>query len=1473
MSEQARNYLKPGQTIELTDDLKNGAVRRYTIRSVIGEGGSAVCYEAVREIDGMTGMLKEFYPADIVLGNQQWFYALERLENGQLVPERGTIGRFNELCEEYLSAYRKLNQIISRSKNNRVLKNFIQYSDILYGYTDHSTKDNSFFTRLKRSFEDQPVTDHIHATVYIWSAGVEGLAYDRYLKELCREPERNANFKMRDILDTFISLTDCLKAMHTAGLVHLDMKPSNFLLSYDSEGKVRPGHISMFDINTIYDISSDNLKCAGTKGYSAPELARGKADNRSDIYSIGAMLFQSVVITKHTSVKGEDVYENALYQNDYYDQIDQLVRHSVLIEGSDSNSDVHFMSALASILKKCLAVNPEARYDSCTKLLKDLKTAKQISVVNTIRPDSSKTDTGITDPVVVIQKLLDDHPLYQEINPGSNKIRVLTIGSGTYSQRFIDLCLQTGQMDGYTLEITAASNAPEADKAAYLQFRPAIRRFVDINHSYVKGKSVKYAVLNFKAVSDLTDGIEEASEGFKTDRSGVEDNRAIVNAVIERNIRRNESFDYIFVALGSDRLNSSIAKMFADNLAEQPDIQKCPVCYITEKKTRLPKADKKKRLYPVCINEQITPEKIIPELDSMTFKTHLSWGSSMNVDIEDEWKKLRGSGYNYRSSMAYVLSIRYKLFSIGIDPTDLEKAAEQFYTDVLQKRSYDENARKKFNLLVMYEHRRWVLSLVTEGWTPPLNKRGNLRLQNCVDNGRVKNELKRTHPCLVDCTADSPLTSAEYMENNRAKWDDPAIDPDLDELDHMSVELHQKFAAAARQFKLTNPIESDDLKAIRQMIPGSEADAVRAFNQYHFCLKNILNGSETYSKQYSRYQKTLEDAVVHSKRISAHTASEIKDRLQLIKTAFYPVREANFYRNYKENDYVLIEKIPFITTYKLQPSIAMAFAVKSEEDSSNEAVFGNVAAATVLSPREIHYLYYCEKDQNENLMIRKLSAVINYLACRKVHSKVTFTAVCPQTYPKERIAALKRKLTECVSASADQSNAYLEKYEVLECADQNECSGMLVKYLQKLNVDLYDGTTALYRSQMDNTELLVGIRKAGIPYYDFDWKNKSFRTSGCNYLKYVKDESFISINDMFALSNAVPSRLIIPEFAEDYQTLWDIYCGKLTNMKFAEAINTWNNLCDALCNYDKKHYWRKQFIINHKENQKKEMIWLLPEFTFNKVSEIINVLKQYGVIGSESEVTFYTSETCKVRILAEEKDRKSFNDLFSQPQYLLNYYGIEVIKPVTTDEKVWVQYSPLTVNNANLDEEGKHKKLRFDDLLKKLEKERFITNLRIDTTNPKIVSFSYASPRIRKLLTSAGEIMEIYTYYQVLNQGYFDDVACSYEFMWEDEQVKNELDVVMTKGFRSMIVECKAVQKLTLDYYHKLDSIVGKFGIGAKRVLVGNTYSNNPLHNEGNSMQKSRGMQLNITTISGQTDLENVGEQLVSIMKNRQEGK
>lgn len=1481
MKNTGRVYLEPGQPILLSSTADGSGLEEFEIQSVIGEGGTAVCYEARRFREGYseTGKLKEFYPLEMLRAD----HALTRQGDGQLIAAESVGAHFSGLCQEYLDTYRLLWKVMENPEH-AVLRNYFQIGDFFYG-------------------------DGNVSTVYIWSPGLIGIEFEQYIREMREAPEKQAEFRLNNILRIMIALTDCIRTLHTAGIMHLDIKPANFMIPYDSYMRVNPDHISVFDINTLYPVNSGfPVKFAGTEGYRAPELLRGKADNRSDIYSIGATLYRAVVLPADRETGG-------LYRDDDYENIDVMVKNSGLIAMSAANSDYLLVQMLVDILKKCLAKNPRNRYGSCTELLCDLRAAAK-------RASAGEQDLlpagerGGGDPGIVIRKLLYEHPLYEalerfrpvrernasaaygaqqerpeqsrpvrEKTAGEVPLHVLVVGAGTYGQKFIDLCLQAGQMKGYSLDITAVSGTAGEDRASYLQFRPDLSRFVDVDGSMKNDKKRAYASLHFASLPKTDEGAETSSFWRGESRKAFEVNQSLVSGILSEAAEKNVKYHYIFVALRSNRLNRSIAHLFAQC--------ECPVCYVLERED--PPGEEEPWLYPVCVSEKITPENIDPQLEQMAFNTHLSWNSSLNIDVSEALKKFRANPYHYASSLSYALSMKYKLYSMGIvavDDRDWTEEADRFAKEVLSRRETDDAARESFDILVWLEHRRWVLSLVTNGWTAPLDAAGRLRLEDCLTDRRVNNPVKRTHPCLVFSDVGSPLGEEAYAGNDRAKWEDPQIDPRLDDLDRLSLELHQMFRAAAEKLKASDPLHSGDMETIRRLISDSGDEVGLSFRQFCFCLKNILNGVESYTRQYDFYEQKFRESL---EDVSGNIKKQVEERLSLVSAAFFPVIEANLYRDYKKNDETMIERIPFILSYHFQPSVAMAFEDGREQDGRNEAVFANVAAATVLSPERIRYLYCMERGSRAELLNQKLSAVLHYLGERKIHCAVTFTAACTEEADEKEKKRLEKALEHLRKTGESQrSSAVLTAWEIFPCADREEAAERLLSRLEAGDsvssraeagvpsqsrmeagdpllargnsggTDLYDGSTRLFSSALDNAAFLGRVLEKKIPCFEFDWKYKRFtKHVGCDYLRYIRDDSHIRISDMFSLMKAVDHRFHLPEFMDDYEELWGIYTGRyLPRPSFEIGVRSWNRLCTALADYEENRPPLASLAVLSDRLPVKRLVFELPSYTYRTVRDILEKLIRYGAAGASSTLVSRTSESCRLEIDVNSAAEAAFRGLFSRHDLLLDYYGVTVMPD--GKNRVRVDCCRMDVTKADL---GANSRESFA-VLEQLEAAHYINCLTREKQNPAVVSFRYTSPRIRSLLTSAGEILEIYTYYQVLQTGYFDDVATGYEFYWEEGGVKNELDLVLTKGFRSVIAECKAVQKLDLNYYHKLDSIADHFGIGVTRVLIGNTYRHdNDEMNAVNRMQRSRGSQLNIKTISAQEQIENIGETLKQLME------
>ena len=104
-----------------------------------------------------------------------------------------------------------------------------------------------------------------------------------------------------DRVALFADIADAVHHAHTRGVLHRDLKPANILVAEDTsddEPVARPKIID-FGIAQVHDESADRAihtrpgNAMGTPLYAAPEqLAGNDADTRSDVFSLGAVLYE-----------------------------------------------------------------------------------------------------------------------------------------------------------------------------------------------------------------------------------------------------------------------------------------------------------------------------------------------------------------------------------------------------------------------------------------------------------------------------------------------------------------------------------------------------------------------------------------------------------------------------------------------------------------------------------------------------------------------------------------------------------------------------------------------------------------------------------------------------------------------------------------------------------------------------------------------------------------------------------------------------------------------------------------------------------------------------------------------------------------------------------------------------------------------------------------------------------------------------
>ena len=164
-----------------------------------------------------------------------------------------------------------------------------------------------------------------------------------------------------EVLALAISVTEALAEAHSLGIIHRDIKPDNILAT--NEGRIKLADLGLakhVDDNFGSTIAGTAL---GTPYYIAPEQALDalKADQRSDIYSLGATLYH--LLTGFLPFEGDNIMGVMLRHTN-----EPLVPPQEKKPGLPEN----FCSVICKMMEK----KPNKRYQSCAELLDDLNKLK-----------------------------------------------------------------------------------------------------------------------------------------------------------------------------------------------------------------------------------------------------------------------------------------------------------------------------------------------------------------------------------------------------------------------------------------------------------------------------------------------------------------------------------------------------------------------------------------------------------------------------------------------------------------------------------------------------------------------------------------------------------------------------------------------------------------------------------------------------------------------------------------------------------------------------------------------------------------------------------------------------------------------------------------------------------------------------------------------------------------------------------------
>ena len=694
--------------------------REVTVLSLVGMGGSSLCYDVDVRLDETTHqrmILKQFYPDPLT------HEALVFLQGTEL-----TIDGFDQrpdlqaLARGFEDAYALQNRLANTPETMAVVVKPREK------YFDETTKYVLYEAN--------------------WGASLE----------------KNRPQTLKDILGLTQQAALSLSRLHEAGWLHMDLKPENLLWTDRRQ-------VKLFDFDAAIDMKHleqvRSIRADGSRPQLlAPELRSTQSFQQNkrlyltpkvDVYGLGCMLFQFLL--------GRLPEDRDLREGAFLPELEALFAEKYRKRLTSAQQE-----GIRRVLEKACAYNVQDRYRTAGRLAEELEKLLA-GMVGQTGPTDEETQASYQ---MLAAYALDKNPLYPYVTgePEERKrLQAVLVGDSPLRDALVQNLFPCAQMPDTDLVLHIAQPEPEEYLDRLLRDCPALGRVVRIQ---VDGKAYegdsRYDPLN-ESITAESYGVFCFHTFDPETRSGGE--------LLEMLRARTEPLPryYLLVGAGGDR-NVELAQSLVGLLGEE----KTPamVGYADDRgdgynlrPLNTEQASWIRTMALGCNARYSADERSFKEeIIRRALKVHTGYTRQWNERATEKeiLRDFRSSanGYNLRSSLRSALSIPYKLAAVGAQQQ--KDPAWDFYQKVLTDTPAAKDLRSR---LVYLEHRSWNCFMIMDGWQPPTDSE---LAEYLFTDGRHdhRDKARKLHPDAIAREGLPPALAAkanERMARINLAWD------------------------------------------------------------------------------------------------------------------------------------------------------------------------------------------------------------------------------------------------------------------------------------------------------------------------------------------------------------------------------------------------------------------------------------------------------------------------------------------------------------------------------------------------------------------------------------------------------------------------------------------------------------------------------------------------------------------------------